>query len=150
MFLSNSWRKNKQFILYGIALALLICLLRWLQWKFIIFNNAFELYAGAIALLFTCLGIWIALKLNKPAKITSEELVTTVINDAEIIRLGLSKRELEVLTLMANGLSNIEIAERLFVSINTIKTHSSNLFVKLDVERRTQAIEKAKRLRLII
>ena len=71
------------------------------------------------------------------------------LNEAELNKLRISSRELDVLQLMAQGLSNQEIAERLFVSLNTIKTHSSNLFFKLEVERRTQAIEKAKRLNLI-
>ena len=72
-----------------------------------------------------------------------------VTNEEELAKLGLSKRELEVLQLIAEGLSNQEIAARLFVSLNTIKTHSSRIFEKLDVKRRTQAIEKAKRLNLI-
>jgi NarL family two-component system response regulator LiaR len=71
------------------------------------------------------------------------------LNEAELSKLRISNRELEVLQLMARGLSNQEIAERLFVSLNTIKTHSSNLFLKMEVERRTQAVEKAKRLSLI-
>jgi len=71
------------------------------------------------------------------------------LNEAELSKLKISSRELEVLQLMAEGLSNQEIAERLFVSLNTIKTHSSNLFLKMEVGRRTQAVEKAKRLSLI-
>jgi NarL family two-component system response regulator LiaR len=72
-----------------------------------------------------------------------------MLNQEEIEKTGLSKRELEVLQLMAEGLSNEEVAERLYVSLNTIKTHTSRVFEKLDVKRRTQAIEKAKRLRVI-
>ena len=74
---------------------------------------------------------------------------STEINRNEIERLGISKRELDVLGLMAQGLSNEEIAGKLFVSLNTVKTHSSNIFLKLDVKRRTQAVEKAKRLNII-
>jgi DNA-binding CsgD family transcriptional regulator len=147
--------KNKQNILYGVALAALLLLLNWLEWRFVIIDNAFEIYAGAIAVIFTGLGIWLALKLITPKvkTVVVEKQVFTgpvfVLNEAELNNLRLSNRELEVLTLMADGLSNQQIAERLFVSLNTIKTHTSNLFLKLEVERRTQAIEKAKRLNLI-
>jgi ATP/maltotriose-dependent transcriptional regulator MalT len=71
------------------------------------------------------------------------------LNEALLAQTGISKREYEVLELMAQGLSNQEIAEKLFVSLNTVKTHTSNLFVKLDAKRRTQAIQKAKELGLI-
>ncbi len=147
--------KNKQNILYGVALAALLLLLKWLEWRFVIIDNAFEIYAGAIAVIFTGLGIWLALKLITPKvkTVVVEKQVFTgpvfVLNEAELNNLRLSSRELEVLTLMADGLSNQQIAERLFVSLNTIKTHTSNMFLKLEVERRTQAIEKAKRLSLI-
>ena len=144
-------------LLYGISLAILLFLLRWLELRFIIFDHAFEIYIGAIALVFTALGIWLALKLTKPKiervlvekEIYIERARDFVFNEAAFTRLGISKRELEVLQLMAEGFSNAEIAARLFVSLNTIKTHASNLFFKLDVSRRTQAIEKAKSLCLI-
>ena len=147
--------RNKQNILYGVSLALLLLLLKWLEWRFLIINHAFEIYAGVIALLFTGLGIWLAIKLKKPkveTVIVEKQVFTStdfVLNEAELNRLRLSTRELEVLQLIADGLSNRQIAERLFVSLNTIKTHTSNLFVKMEVERRTQAIEMAKRLGLI-
>src|SRR6202008_734819 len=106
---------------------------------------------GAIALIFTALGIWLAKKLATPKTIVIEkEVIVTkpaagVVPDEKILsKWGISKREWEVLSLMSEGLSNQEIAERLFVSLNTIKTHSSNLFEKLDVERRTQDVEKEK------
>jgi DNA-binding NarL/FixJ family response regulator len=147
--------KNKQNILYGISLALLLLLLKWLEWHFVIINHAFEIYAGAIALIFTGLGIWLAIKLITPkvkTVIVEKQVFTNasfVLNQNEVNRLRLSARELEVLQLIADGLSNRQIAERLFVSLNTIKTHTSNLFLKMEVERRTQAIEMAKRLGLI-
>ncbi|WP_244950839.1 response regulator transcription factor [Pedobacter suwonensis] len=133
----------------------MLCLLKWLELRFIVINHAFEIYAGAIAVIFTGLGIWLALKLTKPKTILIEKEAlyekseTFVINEKEIIRLNISKRELEVLQLMSEGLSNQEIAERLFVSLNTIKTHNARLFGKLEVKRRTQAIEIAKKLGLI-
>ncbi len=150
----NFLTKNKDIILYGISLAILLFLLKWLELRFIIINHAFEIYAGIIAIMFTALGIWLALKLTKPkieTRIIEKSVFTDrfILNETELDKLGLSKRELEVLQLMSEGLSNQEIAEKLFVSLNTIKTHTSNLFEKLDVKRRTQAIEKAKRLSLI-
>ena len=150
------FNRNKQIIGYGLALAVLMLLLKWLELHFIIVDNAYELYAGALAIFFTALGIWLALKiarpkthtviLEKPVYINSDQFV---VNELEIARLNISKRELEVLELMAQGLSNVEIADRLFVSVNTVKTHSANLFDKLEVKRRTQAVETAKRLGII-
>ena len=153
----NLFTKHKSTLLYGLGLAVLLFLLRWLELRFVIFDHAFEIYIGVIAIIFTGLGIWLALKLTKPKiervvvekEIYIEKNSAFVFNEAEMLRLGLSKRELEVLQLMAEGLSNGEIADRLFVSLSTIKTHAANLFIKLDVSRRTQAIEKAKRLMLI-
>ena len=149
--------KHKHIILYGVCLALLLFLLKWLELRLIIINHAFEVYIGAIAVIFTALGIWLALKLTKPkvrTVIVEKEVYIQhggefILNEQELQQLGLSNRELEVLQLMAAGLSNQEIAGRLFVSLNTIKTHSSKLFEKMDVKRRTQAVEKAKRLRII-
>lgn len=157
--------KHKQVIVYGVSLALLMFLLKWLELRFIIFNHAIEIYIGAIAIIFTCLGVWLALKLMKPKvetvlvekeiyinKVIEKEAENKngfVVNEKELTASGLSKREMEVLQLMAEGLSNQEIASRLYVSLNTIKTHSSKLFEKMDVKRRTQAIEKAKRSGLI-
>jgi NarL family two-component system response regulator LiaR len=149
------WSKNKQVLLYGVALAVLLFLLKWLELSFVIIRYSFEIYAGAIALVFTILGIWLALKLTKPrvTTITVEKVVFTggefCLNESMLKQLRISVRELEVLQLMSQGLSNREIGERLFISLNTIKTHSANLFLKLEVERRTQAVEKGKRLKLI-
>lgn len=149
--------KNRVVLLYGACLAVLLFLLKWLELRLLILHHSLEIYIGAIALLFTLLGIWLALKLTRPRvrTIEVERLVYRspelpfIFNEEEANRLALSKRELEVLQLMAEGCSNQEIALRLFVSLNTVKTHSSRVFEKLDVKRRTQAIEKAKRLSLI-
>lgn len=152
-------QRNKQAILYGSSLALLLFLLKWLELRLVVIDHAFELYIGAIAFIFTGLGIWLALKLSKPKTETKtivieKEIYKThsgefITNEKELKKRGISKRELEVLQLIAEGLTNREIADRLFVSENTIKTHSSNLFEKMEVERRTQAIDKAKKLNLI-
>lgn len=149
--------QHKGSILYGISLALLLFLLRWLELRFIIFKHSFEIYAGIIAVIFTGLGIWLALKLASPrieTRIVEKEVYITrnenfVKDTALISSLELSSREMEILELMAQGHSNQEIASKLFVSLSTIKTHNQNIFEKLDVKRRTQAIEKARSLNLI-
>jgi two-component system, NarL family, response regulator LiaR len=151
--------RHRHIILYGLSLALLLILLKWLEWRFIVIDRAIEIYSGAIAVVFTGLGIWLALKLARPKEktvivekevyVTRETAMGTPIDEKELARLGISPRELEVLQLMAGGLSNQEIAARLFVSLNTIKTHTGNIFVKLDVRRRTQAVEQARKLNLI-
>ena len=153
----NFLYKNKMILLYGISLAALLFLLKWLELRFVIYDYAFEIYIGAIAVIFTALGIWLARKLTSPKIKTVIIEKQVLINNSEgfvqdekkAAELGLSKRELEVLDLMAVGLSNEEIAERLFLSLNTIKTHSARVFEKMEVKRRTQAVEKGKRLRLI-
>lgn len=145
----------KIILLYGVSLAGLLFLMRWLELRLLVIDHATELYAGALALVFTALGIWLALNLAKPKTVVVEKQVyvasegTFVRNNEAVSELGLSKRELEVLELMASGLSNNEIAQKLFVSLNTVKTHSSKLFEKLEVSRRTQAVESAKRKGII-
>jgi DNA-binding CsgD family transcriptional regulator len=149
--------KYKEILIYGFSMALLLLSIKWLEAHFIVFNYRLDFFIGAIAILFTVLGIWLALKLVKPkveTRIVEKEIYVDnstqrEINQQEIAKLGISKRELDVLNLMATGLSNDEIAGKLFISLNTVKTHSSNIFLKLDVKRRTQAVEKAKRLNII-
>lgn len=123
-----------------------------------------ELYITLIAVCFTLFGIWLALKLVSPKPkavretVVVEKLVYVNLdqsqnsqqtNETIISQVGLSDREEEVLALMAKGLSNQEMADSLFVSLSTVKSHSSNLFENMDVKRRTQAVEKAKRLHII-
>ena len=151
------WKKHKATIIYSISLAFLLFLLKWLELRFIIFDHSFELYIGFIAIIFTGLGIWLALKLSKPkvkTVVVEKEVYVTrnenfVLNTSLVAELELGKREMEILSLMAQGLSNQEIAARLFISLSTVKTHIQNLFEKLEVKRRTQAVEKAKRVNLI-
>jgi NarL family two-component system response regulator LiaR len=153
----NFLGKHKAIIIYSISLALLLFLLKWLELRFIIFDYSLEIYIGAIAVIFTALGIWLALKLSKPkikTVVVEKEVYITknetfVLNTSLAAQLELSKRELEVLSLLAQGYCNQEIAAKLFVSLSTVKTHNQNLYEKLDVKRRTQAIEKARRLNLI-
>jgi DNA-binding CsgD family transcriptional regulator len=153
----NFLLRNKAIIVYSISLAFLLFLLKWLELRFIIFDHSFEIYIGFIAVIFTALGIWLALKLSKPkieTVVVEKEVYVNrnenfVLNTSLVSQLGLSKRELEILGLLAQGHSNQEIAAKLFVSLSTVKTHIQNLFEKLDVKRRIQAIEKGKRLSLI-
>ena len=145
----------KAIIVTALGLAVLLFLLRWLEYRFLIVNSAQEIYSGAIALVFLGLGIWLTLKLvnRKTVVIEKEVLIHSIKeftrNEESVTALGLSKRELEVLELMAEGLSNIEIGNRLFLSLNTVKTHAANLFEKLEVKRRTQAVEAGRRLGII-
>jgi DNA-binding CsgD family transcriptional regulator len=150
-------KRHKELLGYAAMMAVLMLLLRWLEFRFLILEHQFEIYIGLIAVFFLLFGIWLANKITNPKEktivvekevriITNEDFV---FNESEFELRKISKRELEVLTLMAEGLSNNEIAEKLFVSLNTIKTHSAKLFEKLEVKRRTQAIETAKKLRLL-
>jgi len=133
---------RKTIILYGVALAALTGILKFIEYRYLVRDFSLEFYLGAVAVLFTGLGVWAGRRLTR-----RKVVITTPdfkLNDGELQRLGISKREYEVLELMAQGLSNQEIADKLFVSLNTVKTHSSNLFMKLDARRRTQAVRRAK------
>lgn len=151
------FKKYQLLVWYGLSLALLLALLRWMELKYLLYEHAFEVYAVFIAVFFLIIGIWLSKKLTRP-KIRTEVMEKIVYRDTSlpfelnqklVDELGISSREMEVLQLMATGLSNQEIAAQLFVSPNTIKTHLARLFEKLDVGKRVQAIEKAKRLGLI-
>ena len=151
-------KKRKETLIYSVSMALLLFLIKWLEAKFIVFNYRLEFFIGFIAIIFTVLGVWLALKIVRPkveTRIIEKEVyignsVQAEINQQKIAKLGISKRELDVLNLMATGLSNEEIAGKLFIGLNTVKTHSSNIFLKLEVKRRTQAVEKAKRMNIIL
>jgi NarL family two-component system response regulator LiaR len=136
-------------ILYAFALAALIFLLKMLEYKYLVRELKLEFYLGVIAVMFAALGVWAGLRLTRKTPIVVAHPVPFSPDENLIRQSGISKREYEVLALMAKGLSNQEIADQLFVSLNTVKTHTSNLFIKLDVRRRTQAIQKAKGMHLI-
>lgn len=131
--------KNMQLILYGASLAVLMFLVKWLELAFVFINFSVEIYAGVIALLFTGLGIWMTLRLIKPKMVIIEKQVPAtagfLLNEELLKELRISSRELEVLGLMAQGLSNRQMAEHLYVSVPTIKTHANNLFLKLEAQR---------------
>lgn len=147
--------RHKLVFLFGLSLGLLLVLLRWMELRWLVFMHSTEIYIGGIALIFTLMGGWLALRLTNPKTVVVEKEVVVSEkavferNTKTLKELGLSSRELEVLELMALGCSNQEIADRLFVSLNTIKTHSSRIFEKLEVSRRTQAVEKARKLSII-
>lgn len=136
---------RKTIIIYGLALATLVFLLEYFEYRYFIRDLSTEGFVFIIALMFTGLGLWVGQKLTRSKKSIS----TFQKNEKALNYLGISDRELEVLELVAQGLSNKEIASKLFVSINTVKTHLSKLYEKLEVNRRTQAVEKAKSLSLI-
>lgn len=141
---------KRTIIIYGSILALSVFLLKTLEYKFLVRDLSIEVYIGIIGILFTVLGIWVGGKITTRKKVFLPAPAGDFkLNEQVLTETGISKREYEVLELMASGLSNQEIADKLFVSLNTVKTHSANLFVKLEVRRRTQAIRKAKELQLI-
>lgn len=151
--LKNLLYQLRHIALYALLMAVLAFVLKWLQWKLLIQANAIDLYIGLIAIFFTTLGVWIATQLLKPkieTVIVEKEvhLPDGSLNERELEKLKLSSREYEVLQLLTRGCSNAEIAESLFLSLSTVKTHVSNLFIKMEVKSRTQAIEKAKRLKI--
>jgi DNA-binding NarL/FixJ family response regulator len=138
---------RKTILLYGIAMAVLIGLLKAIEYRYLVRDISTEMMIGIIAVMFAALGVWAGRKLTRTKVVVSYPDFT--LDEKQLDRLGISKREYEVLGLMSEGLSNREIAEKLFVSLSTVKTHSSNLFAKLDARRRTQAVQRAKELRLL-
>jgi DNA-binding CsgD family transcriptional regulator len=142
-------------LIYGLCGGILIVVLRMIEFRFMIVEHSFEIYGGLIAALFAGLGIWLGLKLTKKKEILIVKEVPVPaaaafsLNEQRLKDLGITKRELEILELIAQGMSNREIAEKLFVSENTVKTHSSRIFDKLGAKRRTQAVQLAKEMRLL-
>ena len=136
---------KKIILIYGAVMALLIFSLAWWDYRLMVHDITMEIYIAVIATFCTALGVWAGLRItrNRSGENTENREIT---NPQEF---DISSREFEVLQLMAKGYSNKEIADELFISINTVKTHTSNLFVKLNANRRTQAVNEARRLRLI-
>lgn len=148
---------------YGAVGGLLLAALRWGEYRFLVVEHSFEIYGGLVAALFAAVGIWLGTRLTRkrPERIVVEIPVPVevrvpvpvvapfTVDAARQRELGITARELEVLELIAAGLSTREIGEKLFVSENTVKTHSARLFDKLDARRRTQAVQRGKELGLI-
>jgi DNA-binding NarL/FixJ family response regulator len=137
-------------LLYGLLGGALIALLKMVEYRYLLVQHSLEIYGGIVAAIFAALGVWLGLKLTR----TKEVVVVAkaepfTINQAALDTLRITPREHEILALIAQGLSNREIAEKLFVSENTVKTHSSRLFDKLNARRRTQAVQIAKQSGLI-
>jgi len=144
-------------LILGLVGGVLIVVLRWSEYQFLVIEHSFEIYGALVAILFAAFGIWLGIKLTKPReKIVLREVVVPAdaavpftLNQTQLDALGITPRELEILSLIAEGLSNREIAERLFVSENTVKTHCSRAFDKLGARRRTQAVQLGKELGLL-
>ena len=144
---------RKTILLYGIPLGLLVVVLRLIEYRWLVLDHSVEIYGGLVAAVFAAVGIWLGLKLTRRVEVVREVPVPApaefIRDDAKVDSLGLTARELEILSLIAEGLSNKEIADRVHVSENTVKTHSSRVFDKLGAQRRTQAVQLGKAWRLI-
>lgn len=156
-FLKNIFFNNREIIIYGLMASVLVLILKWLQWKFLIVGNSLEIYIGLISVFFTVFGVWLAtrwVKSNVQKVVVEKEIYVPrpeefAINETQLEKFKLSDREYEVLQLLAKGYSNAEIADELFLSISTIKTHVSSLLEKMDVKSRTHAVTKAQKLRIV-
>ena len=154
---------KKTILLYGLLGGVLIAVLRLVEYRYLVLEHSLEIYGGIVALLFSVVGIWLGRKLTR----TREKLVVKEVpvpvevrvpvpaggpfvrDEGRVRELGLTPRELEILEALAAGLSNREIADRLFVSENTVKTHAARVFAKLSAKRRTQAVQLAKEAGII-
>ena len=148
-------RAFRDILLYGVCGGLLIVVLKLTEYRFLVVEHSVEIYVALVAALFAALGIWLGLTLTKKKpttiikEIPAQPVDPFVVDEARVRQFGITARELEILGLIATGLSNREIAAQLFVSENTVKTHSSRLFDKLGAKRRTQAVQIGKTARLI-
>jgi DNA-binding CsgD family transcriptional regulator len=146
---------KRHILIYGVIGGILITLLKLIEFRFLVIQRSLEIYGGLVAAIFAGLGIWLGFRLvKKEQKVVIQELpvpmrTAFLLNKSKLDELGITPRELEILEWIAKGLTNREIAERLFVSENTVKTHSSRVFDKLNAKRRTQAVLIAKDLGLI-
>ena len=146
---------KRHVLIYGIIGGVLITVLKWTEYRFLVIEHSIEIYGGLIAATFAVLGIWLGLRLTGARQriVVKEIPVLTVepfVPDARKREdLGITRRELEILELIAQGMSNREIAGKLYVSENTVKTHSSRVFDKLGAKRRTQAVQFGKEFGLL-
>ena len=147
---------KKTVLVYGLLGGVLIAALQLIQYRFLVLEHSVEIYGGLVALVFSALGIWLGLKLTRVREVPVIREVQVEVpvlvqvgrpfqrNETRVAQLGITPRELEILEAVAAGLSTREIGERLFVSENTVKTHTARLFDKLSARRRTQAVQRAK------
>jgi NarL family two-component system response regulator LiaR len=146
---------KRHVLIYGLVGGILIAVLKWTEYRFLVIEYSLEIYGGLIAAIFAVLGIWLGLKLTatKERVVVKEVLVPVgepfALDEKKREGLGITRRELEILELISLGMSNREIAAKLFVSENTVKTHSSRVFDKLGAKRRTQAVQLGKEFGLL-
>ena len=150
-------------LIFGLVGGLLIATLQYTEYRFVVIEHSVELYSGLVAILFATFGIWLGLRITRSRETIRETVVVREVfvpaeapalqpfapNTAQQQALGITARELEILGLVARGLSNREIATQLFVSENTVKTHCARAFDKLGAARRTQAVQRGKELGLL-
>jgi len=155
MNIGPAWRQWRPILLFGTAGGLLVASLRFIEYRFLVLEHSIEIYSGLIALLFAAVGIRLGLTLTKTREVTVIKEVAVaapiefVRNQQQVAALAITPRELDILDQIAAGKSTREIAQALFVSENTVKTHASRLYDKLGVNRRTQAVQEARRLGLL-
>src|SRR5271163_1122969 len=154
---------KRHVLIFGLVGGVLIATLQYTEYRFIVIEHSVELYGALVAVLFSAFGIWLGLRITRRRETIRETVVIKEVfaaADAPALEpfapdtarqqtLGITARELEILTLVARGLSNREIATQLFVSENTVKTHCSRAFDKLGAARRTQAVQRGKELGLL-
>src|ERR1700729_1265402 len=154
---SQKTRLWRHIVLFGLAGGIVITLMKWTEYRYLVVEHSIEIYGGLTAATFAAFGIWLGLRLTRKQIVLKEVRVSVPIpagqpfsvNSKKLEELEITPRELEILELMARGLSNREIAAKLFVSENTVKTHSSRVFDKLGAKRRTQAVQLGKEFGLI-
>jgi NarL family two-component system response regulator LiaR len=146
---------KRHVLIYGLIGGILIAVLKWTEYRFLVIEHSIEIYGGLTAAIFAVLGIWLGLKLTgtKQRVVVKEGPVPArepfIPDEEKRENLRITRRELEILELIAQGMSNREIAEKLYVSENTVKTHSSRVFDKLGAKRRTQAVQLGKEFGLL-
>jgi DNA-binding CsgD family transcriptional regulator len=145
---------KRHVLILGLVGGLLIALLKWMEYRFLVVEHSFEIYGGLVAAVFAGLGIWLGLKLTRERVVVKEVSVPSAAppflpDEKRRDDLGITRREMEILQLVAEGMSNREIAGKLFVSENTVKTHCSRAFEKLGAKRRTQAVQLGKEFGLL-
>ncbi len=144
---------RKHVLLYGVLGGVLIAVLKLIEYRWLVVEHSVEIYGALVAAVFATLGIWLGLRLTRRTVVVNQVVAPApaefVLDQDKLESLGITPRELQVLELMAEGLSNKEIAARVYVSENTVKTHSSRVFDKLGARRRTQAVQLGRAFRLI-
>jgi DNA-binding CsgD family transcriptional regulator len=145
---------KRHVLIFGLVGGLLIATLQYTEYRFVVIEHSVEIYGALVAILFAAFGIWLGLRITRRREtiVVREVRVPASAFAPDTARqqsLGITARELEILTLVARGLSNREIATQLFVSENTVKTHCSRAFDKLGAARRTQAVQRGKELGLL-